>query len=350
MRITNSMISNNVMYNLNNNLYNLNRTYSQMSSGKSIETPSDNPVGASSVLKYSAYLSKIEQYQKNGEDATSWLEVTEGALSGLTDTLTTVRERMVQAFNGTLSDTDREAILQEVQELTDEVVELCNTDYAGRYIFAGYETESSPVSVNSSAVGDMVQYHGKYTDLSGAASTGISDTDLLAFYTANTGNVLVTSDVSQEKTYNTGFKSAVTVNTQGWELLGESPDGLYETLKRFQMVLEGETEYKYVDDSSGSPVVVTETLDKDALLDAMDQNADTILSLTARVGARMSALELSTQRLTDDSDIYTTLLSETQDVDIAKVSVEYSEAQSVYEASLAASSKLVLPSLVDFLL
>lgn len=350
MRITNSMISNNVMYNLNNNLYSLNRTYAQMSSGKSIETPSDNPVGASSVLKYSAYLSKIEQYQKNGEDAASWLKVTEGALGGLTDTLATVRERMVQAFNGTLSDTDREAILQEVQELTDEVVELCNTDYAGRYVFGGYATESSPVAVDSSAVGDMVLYQGSYTDLGGAVSADISDADLLAFYAANTGNVLDSSDMNQSKTYNTGFKSTVTVNTEGWELLGESPDGLYEMLKKFQMVLEGDTEYKYVDASSGSPVVMTEALDTDALLDALDKNADTVLSLTARAGARMSALELSTQRLTDDSDIYTTLLSETQDVDIAKVSVEYSEAQSVYEAALAASSKLILPSLVDFLL
>ncbi len=346
MRITNSMISNNVMYNLNNSLYSLNKTYSQMSSGKSIETPSDNPVGASTVLKYSAYMSKIEQYQQNSEDATSWLKVTEGALGGITDALTTVRERMVQAFNGTLTDEDRADILAEVQELTEEVVELCNTDYAGRYVFGGFQTEESPVAADSSSAIDMITYQGKYTDLGGAVSTDVSDADLLAFYTANTGNVVDTT-VSQSKTYNTGFNSTVTVNTEGWEVLGTGADGMYETLKKFQMYLEGDTEYKYVDDTG---TVVTETLDTDALLDSMDANQDTILNLTARAGARRSALELSTQRLTDDYEIYDTLLSETQDVDIAKISVEYSEAESVYEASLKASSKLVLPSLVDFLL
>lgn len=350
MRVTNSMISNNVMYNLNNSLYSLNKTYAQMSSGKRIETPSDDPVGASAVLKYGAYLSKIEQYQQNSEDASSWLKVTENALGGITEALATVRERMVQAFNGTLSDEDREAILEEVTELTGEVVELCNTDYAGRYVFGGYQTETPPVTVDSSAIGEMVQYQGKYTDLGGAVSAEISDTDLLAFYSANTGNLPDSSAAPQAKIYNTGFKSTVTVNTEGGDVLGTSPTGLYETLKKFQMYLAGETEYKYVDDSSGTPVAVTEELDTDALLDAMDLNEDNILSLTARAGARMSALTLSTQRLTDDNDIYTTLLSETRDVDIAKVSVTYSEAQSVYEAALAASSKLILPSLVDFLL
>ncbi len=80
MRITNSMIQNNVMYNINNNLYTMNTIYSELSTGKTIQSPSDDPIGASNAMKYEAYLSDIEQYSSNANDAYAWMEVTESAL------------------------------------------------------------------------------------------------------------------------------------------------------------------------------------------------------------------------------------------------------------------------------
>jgi len=349
MRITSSMISNSVMYNINKNLYNLNTTYTRMSSGKKIETPSDNPVGASTVLKYSSYLSKIAQYQTNSEDASSWLKVTDSTLTSLSDDVTSVKEKMVQAFNGTLTDSDKADILEEVNQLKDQVVQLCNTDYAGRSIFGGYETESDPVAVDSTAVGDKVTYHGKYLCLDGAVSSSVSDSDLMNFYTSNASNVVTSSDTGQDMVYDTGFNSSVTVNTEATSILGQDSAGLYETLQQFSLYLSGETSYKTIDTSSGTPTVVTKTLDTDSMLSALTANEDTVLGLNSKVGAKESALELSIQRLTDGNEIYKTLLSETQDVDVAEVSVEYSQAQSVYQESLSAASKLVLPSLLSFL-
>lgn len=321
VRITNSMITNSVMYHLNTSLYNLNRTYGQMSSGKRIDAPSDDPLGASAVLKYTDYVSRIEQYKANCEEASGWLNVTEEALDGVTDCLSTVRERMVQAFNGTLSDEDKADILEEVKELTETMVELFNTDYAGRYVFGGYNTETKPATLGTAGGLSTILYQGA---------------------------ALQDADSTQDRVIRTGVGSTVTANIQGCEVMGESPDGIYDVLMKFQVYLGGGATYSWYDTASGT--VQTETLETGTLLEELDGNADNVLGLTAKVGARLSELEMRIQRIASDSSIYTTLLSETQDVDIAKISVEYSEASSVYEASLASASKLVLPTLVDFLL
>jgi predicted transcriptional regulator len=95
-----------------------------MSSQTSIQVPSDDPVAAVRILKYRNYVAKVEQYQKNVDDALSWQDVTENALSDLGDVIKRLKELTVQASNGTQTTEDRQIIKEEVNQLKEQAIEI----------------------------------------------------------------------------------------------------------------------------------------------------------------------------------------------------------------------------------
>lgn len=112
----------------------------QLSTGKRITRPSDDPVGITQVLKYKTDIREAEQYGKNITDAQGWLEVSESALVNIKDILQRVRELTVQAANGTNTPEDTQKIMVEIEQLTSEVLVSGNATSAGRYLFSGLET------------------------------------------------------------------------------------------------------------------------------------------------------------------------------------------------------------------
>lgn len=112
----------------------------EMSTGKVITRPSDDPVGITQVLKYKTDIRESQQYSKNITDALGWLEVSESSVTNIKDILQRVRELTVQAANGTNTPGDTQKIMTEVEELTKEIIVAGNATSAGRYLFTGLET------------------------------------------------------------------------------------------------------------------------------------------------------------------------------------------------------------------
>ena len=140
MRVTNNMLVKDMLWNANNNLVNMAKRQTELSTGKKIHRPSDDPVGITQVLKYKTDIRETEQYNKNITDALGWLEVSESSLTNIKDILQRVRELTVQAANGTNTAGDTQKIMTEVEELTNEILVAGNATSAGRYLFAGLET------------------------------------------------------------------------------------------------------------------------------------------------------------------------------------------------------------------
>ncbi len=144
MRITNGMMMNNTKSNINNNKLLVDRKNTQMSTQKKITKPSDDPLVAIKSLRLSTTLSQINQYLgKNIEDAESWLDVTETALTNMKDIYTDAYRLSVSGATDTLQDEDRQTILSQLKSLGDQIYAEANADYAGRAIFAGYKTNST---------------------------------------------------------------------------------------------------------------------------------------------------------------------------------------------------------------
>lgn len=144
MRITNKIMHNNSIYNINNNKISEDNLNTQIATGKKLTRPSDDPVIAIRALRLRSNVTELTQYyEKNAKDAESWLDVTEDALSTITDVLTSMIQQCNKGVNQyeTLDDVD--TILTELSALSDEYYSTGNEDYAGRYIFTGYRTQQS---------------------------------------------------------------------------------------------------------------------------------------------------------------------------------------------------------------
>lgn len=151
MRITNKIMQNNNLSNINTNKIYQDRLSTQMSTQKKVNRPSDDPVVAIRALRLRSSVTEITQYySKNIPDANSWLDVTEASLKNLTSIVTNMITQCTKGSNGDLKLEDRQIILEQLKALGDEVYSTADADYAGRYVFAGYRTDTPISFINAS--------------------------------------------------------------------------------------------------------------------------------------------------------------------------------------------------------
>lgn len=152
MRITNQMMTNNSLNNINKNKNIMNALGEQYSTGKKIQRPSDDPIIAVRALKLRTNIAELEQYyNRNIPDALSWMEVTEGALSNIDSIYNNIHTQMTQGANDPLQPSDRESIIKNLVEMKSQIYQEGNTNYAGRYVFSGYKTDTSLAFIDPSA-------------------------------------------------------------------------------------------------------------------------------------------------------------------------------------------------------
>lgn len=129
----------------------LNQTQEQISTGRRVNRPSDDPVAAARILKLDQELSRIETYQRNAGLAENRLQQEESALSGSVDVIQRIRELTVQAGNGSLSANDRQSISSEMKERIGQLANIANTrDASGEYIFSGFQGSTAAFDKDAS--------------------------------------------------------------------------------------------------------------------------------------------------------------------------------------------------------
>ncbi|MDP5032920.1 MAG: flagellar hook-associated protein FlgL [Paraglaciecola sp.] len=195
---------------------NLSDVQTQLSSGKKILRPSDDPVGAAQVIRLTEEIDLIAQYKKNSNVLTSSLEQEETILSSINTAVNRARELMVQSGNGVLNSGDKKAIAIEIEEIRDEVFGLMNTQNAmGEYIFAGYQSNSPAFDFNQSASGNKYSFAGdagvNEIKLSNSVKIPVNNSgkevfeDVLArlksSITSTSGVTSASSSIEQQNTY-----------------------------------------------------------------------------------------------------------------------------------------------------
>lgn len=144
MRITNEMRTNSTLRNVNRSKVNLSDIENQMSTEKKITRPSDDPIVAIRALSLRASLSEINMFLKNNiPEAKAWLHVTEGAMDNMDAMMTDIYDYCVQGSSDQFNTSSRSAIIETLQKYRDTLYGNANTDYAGRYCFSGFRTDSA---------------------------------------------------------------------------------------------------------------------------------------------------------------------------------------------------------------
>ena len=138
MRMTNKIMQNNSLYNINNNKILRNKLSTMMSTEKKITRPSDDPVIAIRALRLRTSVTELTQfYEKNAPDADSWLDVTGKSLITITEVFNSMITQANKGANKDLGPEDLEIILEQLDSLKNGYYSTGNVDYAGRYIFTG---------------------------------------------------------------------------------------------------------------------------------------------------------------------------------------------------------------------
>lgn len=159
MRVSTSYIFDQNLSAMLNQQTELGKTQLQVSTGKRILNPSDDPAGSVEILNLKREFSVMEQYQANADKAESKQAIQEGALKSSTDILQRVRELAVQGLNSTNTQSDRTAIAAEMNELNEQLLALANTrDSSGDYLFSGFNSNTQPYqTINGTYQGDEGQ-------------------------------------------------------------------------------------------------------------------------------------------------------------------------------------------------
>lgn len=149
MRITTSMLSSNYKSNMTTNLNHIQKIQNQLSSGKEISRPSDNPYKVSRTMQMYTEIGANKQYNENIKDISNWLDTTDTSLNQMENVFARVRELLVTAGNGAYGPDEKKAIQDEIKERVNEMGQILNTNFDGVYIFGGTKSTSKPIMVNS---------------------------------------------------------------------------------------------------------------------------------------------------------------------------------------------------------
>lgn len=151
MRITNNILSQNLLRNLDAAEGRMDQLQNQLSSGLKINRPSDDPAGIQNAMRLKSNISSVEQWKSNADAALDYMNTTDSTLGEMTSILQRVRDLASEGANGTLSTDDRTAVADEVDQLTDQLSVMGNTQVGSKYIFSGTATNQELVTWNDSS-------------------------------------------------------------------------------------------------------------------------------------------------------------------------------------------------------
>ena len=292
MRVTQSMLSNNMIRNISNSYERLAKLQEQILTQKKFSKPSDDPVAAMMGMNYRTSLNQVEQYSRNISEATNWVESTDSALGQAISALQRMRELTVQASNGTYESDQRDSVNEEIKQLRQHLVDIGDTQLGGKYIFNGYDTNKRPSD----------------TMVDGAPSYGTDEIQVEVF---------------------TGIK--IPINTSGQSTFGEA-------LKTGGTIDQLMTSLKSTDEAD-----ITNRLAE------LDETINVFIKEQAKVGAKQNRIDLMTDRVGQQEVFAQKILSSNEDVDMEKVILDFTTQESIHNASLSVGAKVIQPSLLDFL-
>ena len=284
------MLSSNITSQLQQNLSRYEKANEQVSTGKRINTPSDDPIGVQKSLKLASQLADNEQYERNTDYALSWMETTDQALNSISNALQRANELGLQASNGTNSPEDQQTIAKEIEQLRAEIQDIANTKFDGKYIFNGQKTDQ-PIQI------------------------------------AEDGNLMYNNQPLMQRM---SSSNSIEMNVTGEVFDGQV--NLFKTLDQLSGAL-----------ASGDQEGVSSALEQ------IETGKEQVLNSWTTLGAKQSRVEGMNQRLKEENLSLQTLVSKNDDVDFAEAIMKLKTEESVYQASLAASAKIIQPSLLDFL-
>jgi len=271
---------------------------SQLSSGRQITKPSDNPSGTVSALELRAQVKRIDQYAANSSDAISWLTQVDTTLSSTVTQLQQVRTLVLQASNtGTTDPATTATLSTQVQSARDALLTLANSQYLGRPVFGGTTTATAAFTASGSGTSSTVTYSG------------------------DTGTV----------NRRIGDNTTVAINQLGTAVFGTDGSNVFDLMNTVAT------------DITTNPAALSSDLA------SLDTAIHTVSAQQAQAGSTYARIQSMQSTAGTVSTQLASQLSDLQDIDIADMAVRVSSASVAYQAALQTTANVRQTSLLDFL-
>jgi flagellar hook-associated protein 3 FlgL len=327
MRVTNNMIFGATTRNARMHLDKLYDIQNQMATGKKISRPSDDPTAADRAMLLRGTLQQQEQYGENIRDASTWLNVTDGALAEAAKVLGEVRVLAVQASSDTLDKDERLAIVETVGQLKKQLQVIANSEVNGRYMFGGTMT------VAQQNKGFTLPYPDATPEIVYEGNGGLMEVEVVPGVT-------------------------LPFNSPGSVVFGKSTDfnRAFKVLDDLELALKTPGSVAKVDingvpvlDGLGNPVMNNQAEQISDQLARLDIAVQRINTERAVIGSRTNRVDLLESRYEDAKISYKERLSETEEAEFTEVVAAVMQQEAIYQASLAASARIIQPSLLEYL-
>lgn len=336
MRVTNKMLSNNFLYDMQNNLQNLKKLQGQLSSGKEISRPSDDPFKVARAMQMHTDITSNKQYNENIKDTINWLDQTDTGLNQLGKQFQRIRELMVSSGNAAYGSDERQKIKDEINGIVSNISQTLNASFDGKYIFGGTRGTSKPVGIKEEGNNNIITYKTK-------DGSNLTDAE-------STMSERLVTEISQGVTveYNVTSTDILEFKYKKSNDAGEVNMDVKDILENIVKHLDGD-----IAKADGSGWEQNTSVASDKLmgqdLEDMDAVINNILKLRSQVGAKMNAMDSAQEKNLDENLNLTDILSQTEDIDITEKTMQFATAQTVYIAALQTSAKVIQPTLMDYL-
>ncbi|WP_449240783.1 flagellar hook-associated protein FlgL [Desulfoscipio gibsoniae] len=315
MRVTNGMISRHTQNYIQYGMQRMARAQEMASTTKKIIGLSDDSTAISQLLNVRTNVKLNEQYMRNIDNGLSYLYGADTALHTTGNIIKKAKDYAEQAVNGTLSESDMQAIGEQIDKLLDEMKDITNTSVGGVYIFAGTQNSRPPFEFTRDADNNItITYQGNLERV----SREILDQ---ANYAIDIPSVNPT-----------GEELGVFGNVDTADPEKKVTGGVFDALIRLRDNLMN-ANVEGVEQSIGE----------------LDDQHNHILRYRVQVGARTNHFESVKDQLGNQELTLNRVISNLEDADLAKVSIELTQQRLVYQASMAAGAQILQVSLLNFL-
>lgn len=398
MRVTTRMLTSQVASQILANAEAMQQTQRQLTSGKRITRPGDDPAAAAAGVRMRAQQSRDAQYLRNIEHARTWLDTTDRVLSDVGDLLGRARELAVQASTGTFTKGDTAQLAEEIDAIRNQIISAVNgTVDVDQHVFSGQKSDVLPlvldsnsnasyqgdtgvtVTATSDGGGDLAEANGVTQISAQSPVTSKGDYTLEVSAPAN-GSVTITltraSDGKQESQTvavpASGLQTPVEFSTVGVNVVVNSALTQINSANTFTVdglglgheVAQGSVLETNISASAMLPILAQLKTFHDALLKdstanvntasntaigQIDTAVDQMLSLRAQVGAKTNHLDFAQARGEARDVENGRLISANEDIDLTEALSRLTTQQTVYKASLEIGSRVMQTSLMDYL-
>ena len=323
MRITNTAMVRSHLYDTQQNLSRMNKINEQINSGKVINRVSDDPHKAIKIMNLNNEIKYTEKYNYNIDETVGWMNNTDAALENLNGLLGEIKDSILKVGNGTYSKEEIKAINTDMNEKIKEIADVLNTTHGGKYIFGGTNVEEPPMKAVQNTDGTVSIEFNKDKNGQTIANTGdlkanISD-GINLDYNVSAGEILTGKDDKGNPIDFLGEINKVS------KLMNDIINGNEQTSESAKKELLGSTK---------------ENIDK-LFNHALDERT----SLGARVKTAETVKELNDENILNMKSV----LSLDQDTDHVEKFIELKSAELVYQASIQVGTKLIQPTILDYM-